>query len=145
MDHMIDVSRAARMTGVSRHEIQHHISTGNLPAFDGRVYVSALREIYPDFDASPSSMVEVVSKIREDAWLKACRDDKPHTWEELQEENRNLRRELAFYQTQCRFYRGVVKDIKGMLADLETRLQPGQKPFLAAVCHWIEGKLRLRH
>ncbi|MDP3686037.1 MAG: ferredoxin, partial [Sulfurimicrobium sp.] len=48
MEHLLSLSRAARLIGVTRGALQKKIQNGEMPSFDGTVKVEDLLAAYPD-------------------------------------------------------------------------------------------------
>lgn len=143
MEQWLEVSRAARLAGVTRAAIQRKIAEGSLPAFEGRVQMAHLLEHYPDVRVRGSSMVEVVSQIKEDAVVKEDRRRSGvYDIDELLAEVKQLRREAAFLKEQSDRYRQVILDLKGMLTSVREKLEPRQRPFLDAVIQWVTNKTK---
>ncbi|MCB1877840.1 MAG: hypothetical protein KDH88_17850 [Chromatiales bacterium] len=147
MEKFLDVSRAARMAGVTVAEIRRKVSDGSLEADEGRIRVSQLMDAYPDVHLGGFTMVDVVAQIRDDALRKgaADHDDEVKSVEGLLLTVKRLRKESAFYREECRRQRQVMRDLDGMLADLRTRLEARQRPFLDAVTQWLKKKNRSAH
>jgi hypothetical protein len=136
---LLDIGRAARLAGVPREEIQRLIAAGELEAFEGKVDIANLTEIYPELARRPASMLEFVSQIKEDAMWKTSFPDVQDA-PSLRREVRQLRTETAYHKQQAESYRGVLTDLRGMLLDLQERVD--QKQRVKAVIQWLERKLR---
>ncbi len=75
MSQSLNLSRAARLAGVSRGELQKKIRKGELSTFEGEVLVSDLLRIYPTVELENNEMLERVSLIRELAQPKTDLSD----------------------------------------------------------------------
>jgi len=71
----LNVSRAARLVGVSRSTLQQQIQDGEIPSFEGMVNVDDLMHAYPQVDLEDNTVVEKIEGIIENA-LKRARGDK---------------------------------------------------------------------
>ncbi|MDM8564944.1 FAD-binding oxidoreductase [Candidatus Halobeggiatoa sp. HSG11] len=67
MQELLTITRAARLAGVSRSELQRHIHDGELETFEGKITVSNLLRLYPVIDMDSNPMLEKVKKIKLDA------------------------------------------------------------------------------
>lgn len=117
---LLDVSRAARLAGVPREELQRLIAAGELQAFEGKVDIDHLAQIYPEIGHRPASMLELVSQIKEDAMWKAPFSEARDAMS-LLSEVRQLRIEVAYHKQQTEHYRQALTDVAGMLRDLQER------------------------
>ena len=68
MTQWLTLSRAARLIGVPRGELQRQIREGLLQAVDGTVSTAGLLELYPDFRLEDSGAFEKVSRLKEEAF-----------------------------------------------------------------------------
>ncbi|MFZ0256055.1 MAG: hypothetical protein WAN46_10485 [Gammaproteobacteria bacterium] len=136
---LLDVSRAARLAGVPREEIQRLIAAGELEAFEGKVDIANLENIYPEIGQRPASMLEFVSQIKEDAMWKTPFPDVPDA-ASLRNELRQLRSEVAYHKQQAESYRRILTDLTGMLLDIQEKVD--QKQRVKAIVKWLETKLK---
>ncbi len=60
----LSLSRAARLAGVTRTEIQRRIRTGDLPTFEGSVTVRDLLKVYPDLVLEREDALARVERIK---------------------------------------------------------------------------------
>ncbi len=70
MTQWLTLSRAARLIGVARGELQRQIREGALEAVEGSVSTSALLALYPDFKIEDSGAFEKVARLKEEAFGK---------------------------------------------------------------------------
>ncbi len=75
MAEQITLSRAARLAGVTRVEIQKKIRQGELATFEGKVLVTDLLRVYPKIDMNTSPMLERVERIKTAAVPKVLQED----------------------------------------------------------------------
>src|SRR5512137_163338 len=68
MTRWLTLSRAARLIGVGRGELQRQIREGRLPSNDGLVSTEGLLVLYPDFRLEDSGAFEQVARIKEQAF-----------------------------------------------------------------------------
>ena len=68
MTQWLTLSRAARLIGVPRGELQREIRDGRLPANDGMVSTDGLLALYPKFKIEESGAFERVARLKEEAF-----------------------------------------------------------------------------
>lgn len=68
MTQWLTLSRAARLIGVPRGELQRQVRDGRLPAVDGMVSTAGLLLLYPDFRLEDSGAFEHVARLKEEAF-----------------------------------------------------------------------------
>jgi CDP-4-dehydro-6-deoxyglucose reductase len=67
MAQLLSLSRAARLAGVTRAELQKRIRRGEIQTFEGEVAVSDLLRVYPRVSLEKTGMLEQVERIKADA------------------------------------------------------------------------------
>jgi CDP-4-dehydro-6-deoxyglucose reductase len=67
----LSLSRAARLAGVTRAELQRRIRRGDIETFEGSVAVQDLLRIYPAVSLSNDEALERVERIKSDALPKS--------------------------------------------------------------------------
>ncbi len=75
MPQLLSLSRAARLAGISRGELQKRIRKEDAKTFEGKLSVDVLLELYPHIDMETDPVLERVKKIRADAKPKAHYSD----------------------------------------------------------------------
>jgi CDP-4-dehydro-6-deoxyglucose reductase len=75
MPKLLNVSRAARLVGVSRSKLQQRIQDGEIPSFEGMVNVDDLTKSYPQVNLEDNTIIEKIEGIIENA-VKRARGDK---------------------------------------------------------------------
>ena len=67
MPQLLPLSRAARLAGVTRSELQKKLRDNDIETFEGKLTVSNLLAIYPDADLESDPVFERVQQIKADA------------------------------------------------------------------------------
>ena len=67
MPETLTLSRAARLAGVTRAELQKKIRRGDITTFEGEVAISDLLRVYPSVTLEKTGMLEQVERIKADA------------------------------------------------------------------------------
>jgi len=71
MDRLVSISRAAKLVGVSRGNLQRKIQDGELESFEGQLRLSDLADSYPNARLEDNSMLEKLERIIENAAVRA--------------------------------------------------------------------------
>ena len=71
MARLVSISRAAKLVGVSRGNLQRRIQDGELESFEGQLRLSDLAEAFPNASLEDNSMLEKLERIIEHAAIKA--------------------------------------------------------------------------
>jgi CDP-4-dehydro-6-deoxyglucose reductase len=75
MIQLLSLSRAARLAGVTRSELQKRIRYGELTTFEGEIEVSDLLRVYPEVSLEQSGDLERVERIKANALPKSHQGD----------------------------------------------------------------------
>ncbi|KAA6184407.1 2Fe-2S iron-sulfur cluster binding domain-containing protein [Thiohalocapsa marina] len=75
MTQLLSLSRAARLAGVTRAELQRRIRGGEIQTFEGEVAVSDLLRVYPRVSLEKTGMLERVERIKARAVPRTSQDD----------------------------------------------------------------------
>lgn len=71
MARLVSISRAAKLVGVSRGNLQRRIQDGELQSFEGQLRLSDLSDAFPNATLEDNSMLEKLERIIEHAAIKA--------------------------------------------------------------------------
>ena len=141
MEQYLPVSRAARLVGVSRGQLQKKIRMGELGTFEGNVRMADLLKVYPDVDPYRDKEYDRVSEIKSKAFSKRVHELLLPDAEVLFERLNELATELSNA-------RGQFSSIKKMVAMLKAKLlhaqdtENEQERVLAARLHeWVSREL----
>ncbi len=72
MPDLLKLSRAARLAGVSRSDLQDKIRSGVLETFEGKVKITDLVRVYPQVDLDRDPMLEKMQRIKDNARAKGA-------------------------------------------------------------------------
>ena len=75
MTQLLSLSRAARLAGVTRSDLQKRIRRGEITTFEGEVAVSDLLRVYPEVTLEQSGDLERVERIKANALPKSHQGD----------------------------------------------------------------------
>lgn len=75
MTQLLSLSRAARLAGVTRSEMQKRIRRGEITTFEGEIKVSDLLRVYPEVSLEQSGDLERVERIKANALPKSHQGD----------------------------------------------------------------------
>lgn len=141
MDHLLNLSKAAKLAGVSRRTIQARIQDGDLEAFEGHVRMSALLALYPDVDLQADAVVERMGRIRENA-LHKIEPDEISDQQVLAAQVHRLQVELADTVATLDAYQLLVMELKSRLERMKAGCTRKEKQSLQALIGWITMQVK---
>jgi len=115
MPQLVNLSRAARLVGVTRVALQKKIKDGLLPSFDGLVDADDLLRVYPDIQFEDDTAYERVAQIKDRAFGKRVYERALPDKEVLAARLAGLSKELAETQVSLKQYRAIVDGLEQQL------------------------------
>lgn len=137
MPQLLPVSRAARLVGVSRGELQKRIRADQLRTFEGQVRVSDLMRAFPDVQLEDSTQIERVRNIRESAMPRFDDDVELPPAEVLAQRLTSLSKDLTEARMEVASYADLVAELRARLVELD-------HPESRALLNWLDHAMENR-
>ncbi len=140
MSRYLTLSRAARLVGVRRAELQRRISRGELQTFEGMLSLAELQRVYPEVRLDDDAMLERMSRIMDEALsrVRGGSETRPAA-DTLAARLEKLGRELAEARAQAARHQELCLRLRDRIASL-ARVAP-ENEALAGLQHWFEENL----
>lgn len=119
MAKFVAITKAARLLGIKRVELQQLIRKGELVTFEGLVDIEALKLRFPAIAWGQSSIVERTQIIRDNAYARRLQDHASISKDTLESQLRRLQVELAVHKTTEDLYRQIIVDLMDKLNQLQ--------------------------
>jgi len=139
MDASLSLTRAARLIGVTRAELQRRIQHGELVSHDGRVMVSDLLACYPDAQLEDTAEARRVAEIKERAFGKRVFERALPEPEVLAARVTELGRTLAVSQAQVSRFDSLLRELWDKLSSLESRLGEDARQSMKELKDWLRN------
>ncbi|MDZ7657293.1 MAG: 2Fe-2S iron-sulfur cluster-binding protein [Sulfurimicrobium sp.] len=140
MEHLLSLSRAARLIGVTRGALQKKIQNGEMPSFDGTVKVEDLLAAYPDAQLENNIEFDRVRLIKERAFGKRVFERALPEAEVLAARVTELSTELANSQTQVRQFNVLLDRLRNRLGEIEGQCKDEMKSTMADFRAWLKDE-----
>jgi len=141
MDHLLNLSKAAKLAGVSRRTIQAHIQDGDLEAFEGSVRISALSKVYPDIDPEEDAVLERMRRIQDNAMYKVNPDEISDE-RVLANQVHRLQLELADAYAEIESYKSLVMEMRDRLLVMKEGCARREKQVIQAFLGWMSTQMK---
>lgn len=141
MSQLLSLSRAARLVGVNRSELQKKVKQGSLTAFDGMVTIDHLLSSFPDAQLEDNTEYTRVLFIKEKAFGKRVFERAMPDIETLAIRLNELSRELTLSQIQVKHFKVLHDRLGQKLADLDNSCPTEIKPTLNELKSWLKIEL----
>lgn len=140
MPRLMNLSRAARLVGVTRVALQKKIKEGALPSFDGMVTEDDLLQVYPDIQFEDNTLIERMAHTKEIAFGLRAFERLPNK-EVLAARLTGLGKELSDIQAELTRYRSIAE---GLEQQLKTWDNAGEEMQAAAASlkMWLHQTLQ---
>lgn len=143
MPQLLNLSRAARLVGVTRVALQKKIKDGILASFDGMVAAEDLLRVYPDIQFEDNTAFERVAQIKEKAFGKRVFERSLPDKEVLAARLTGLSRELAETKVSLSQYQAIVDGLEKQLGAWDGGGEEMQAAA-ASLRMWIHQELAAR-
>jgi CDP-4-dehydro-6-deoxyglucose reductase, E3 len=138
---MLTLSRAARLIGVGRNELQKKIQQGALPAFDGTVTIDDLMRAYPNAQLEDNTEFSRVQQIKEKAFGKRVMERVMPSAETLAVRIIELGKELSLNQTRAEHFKLILDQLRDRLDGICTGEDGDLKSALSALSAWLNKEV----
>jgi len=143
MSEMISLTRAARLIGVTRAELQKKIQSGEMISHDGMVSIESLLTCYPDAQLEDAAEFRRVTHIKERAFGKRVAEYVLPDPEVLASRIAELSTTLAGSQGQVTQFNALLGKLWDKLTETESRLDPGSRIIMENLKAWIKHEVEL--
>jgi CDP-4-dehydro-6-deoxyglucose reductase len=145
MTQLLSLSRAARLAGVSRAEIQKRVRRGDLETFEGEITVADLLRVYPQVSLENDDALERVERIKSRALPKSHQGDTVLPSSEiLVSRLKSLSEVLTEKVSALDAAEELLEELSGRLAALAEEAEPGTAARLQDALDWLlEGRRKL--
>jgi CDP-4-dehydro-6-deoxyglucose reductase len=142
MPQLLPLSRAARLAGVTRGELQNRLREQNIETFEGKITVSNLLALYPDADLESDPVFERIQQIKADARPKR---DYTDGWlpepEVLMTRLKEINSVLMRTKGSLNYAEQLLKETLQRLAHAQGEGGAGQVAALGELRSWLEHKV----
>jgi len=140
----LSVSKAARMLGISRFDIQNQINNGTLQTHEGYVTTDSLRLAYPNtsLNSEQDQHIQKMQQIKNTATYKIEVDNAIHSTNDKVYTSIITKLKTKLYQEQLKnqHHQMVFSELTEQLAALEKHCHSQDKDALHKLQNWVQSK-----
>ncbi len=140
MDHLLNLSTAAKLVGVSRGIIQSKIKNGELETFEGHIRMSSLCKAYPEIENKTDPVLERMTRLRENSMWEAKPVGKSAE-RLLSSQVHQLQVELQDAQAEINTYVILFDELNSRLSQMKEDCEREEKQKLQALINWITTQI----
>ena len=141
MSQLLPLSRAARLVGISRGEIQARIRRNELATFEGMVRVSDLLRTFPETRLVDDSAIERTERIKANASPRTDQGAKLPSAEVLARRVTELSRDLTEAKDETHHYTNLMNELGEQLDNLRQADTPPSTKDLESLHHWLQERI----
>ena len=141
MSDTLSLTRAARLIGVTRAELQKKIQRGEMVSHDGMVTVGNLLACYPDAQLEDTAESRRVARIKERAFGKRVFERALPDAEVLAARITELGKTLANSQEQVKQFNALVGKLWDKLAEIEPQLDGKARTAMGDLKTWVKREV----
>lgn len=142
MSQLLSLSRAARLLGVNRSELQRRVKQGELVTFDGMVNVDNLLASYPSVQLEDNTEYSRVLFIKERAFGKRVFERAMPDVETLATRINELSRELTLGQTQIQQYKILLDRLRSKIVEVENQSASETRITMNSLKNWLADEVK---
>lgn len=144
MADLLTLSRAARLVGITRGELQQRIRRDELDTFEGKVSVSDLLRAFPEAKLEDDSTLERVNRIKSAASPEKEPKYELPSAEVLAERVNILSHELTAARAELAGYGELMDGLSARLAELEQATRGEESGRVQKLSHWLAAEVARR-
>lgn len=141
MSETLSLTRAARLIGVTRAELQKKIQLGEMISHDGTITVANLLACYPDAQLEDTAETRRIAQIKERAFGKRVFERAMPDAEVLAARITELGKALANSEQQLKQFNGLLGKLWDKLTEIETQLDAESRKKLDDLRIWVQHEV----
>lgn len=140
MAQRITVSKAAKLLGISRGDLNKRLLAADIPTFEGDVDLEKVKCIAPTLRIEGKGVLdERVRYLRENAAMP--KHDGIQAKRDLDAEVRRLSSELVVETQMANHYRDILEDVGRKLGELQMSADPDTRKAGFELCQWLRQRI----
>jgi len=141
MDNAISVSKAAKLLGLKRSELNERLSAADIQTFEGEVDFEKVKCMAPSLDLSDPEILERVKYIRENLAKPIPSILSNNQGQDLTVEVQKLTKNFMIETQTANHYRDIINELAAKLGDLQKSKDPEQQELGFELCQWLRNKI----
>lgn len=141
MGDLISVSKASKLLGITRSELNDRLDAANITPFEGKVDFDAVKSIAPDLSFCEENILDRVRYIRENISLKVTDNPAALSKRDLAAENQKLLTDLMVERRTSDHYERMLVELARKLGDLQTSENEEIRRVALEMCQWLREEI----
>lgn len=141
MENMISVSRASKLLGIKRSDLNEQLRASNIQTFEGKVDYEEVRAIAPAISLCEAEILDRVRFIREDTTKPFGGDHDEQSKEQLEARVHKLTTDLMVETRNVERYEQVLVTLARKLGELQTSERDDERKLAITLCEWLRAEI----
>lgn len=141
MSQRIAVSKAARLLGISRGDLNRRLLAADIATFEGDVDLEQVKCIAPTLKLDGGGVLEERVRYLRDTLSKPQRGDTVVAKRDLEAEVRHLSAELIVESQMAAHYRNILEDVGRKLGEMQTAPDAATRAAAFELCEWLRARI----
>jgi hypothetical protein len=141
MENLISVSRASKLLGIKRSELNEQLSASNIPTFEGMVDFEEVKTIAPAISLCEAEIMDRVRIIREDTSKPLKGDLEEQSKEQLEAKVHKLSTDLMVETRNAERYEQVLVTLARKLGELQSSKSEDERKLAISLCEWLRAEI----
>jgi len=141
MEKRISISRAARLLGITRKELDARIAAADIPTFEGKVDLEQVKCVAPSLKLSDPAVLKRVQYLRESTSKPIRSMDQDRDTAEISGEIQRITSDLMVEVQEANHYREIINDLAKELGRHQLSDNPDRQELAFELCRWLRGKI----
>ena len=139
MPNLLPLSRAARLAGVTRGDLQRRIRAGELATFEGEINIFDLIKVFPEINLAETKMLEKVRNIKANARPKRNYEESIPSAEILVSRLKKISYDLFHSRTDVTQLEQLLNEVKSKLANICIEPDCDPKEQIKELTSWLDS------
>ena len=141
MENRIGISKAAKMLGIARSDLNERLISAGIETFEGEVDFESVKRIAPSLNLSESEILQRVQFIRENCAKLSEHNQARSTEDELDCQVQKLMTELMVETRRGDRYRHIIDDVIGKLGELQKSEDEHTRELALELSSWLVDEI----
>jgi len=136
----IGISKAARLLGIKRVELNDRLSAAGIETFEGEVDYKKVQCIAPTLNFG-DPIAERIKHIRQNPAKKVKSHETPASKQDLLDEITRLSSDLRVEAMTARQYRQIIEDVADKLGQMQVSGTEVERDLAFQFCNWLRERI----
>jgi CDP-4-dehydro-6-deoxyglucose reductase, E3 len=140
VDQKIGISKAARLLGINRSELNERLAAAGIETFEGEVDYKKVQCIAPTLNFG-DPITDRIKHIRQNPAKRIDGHETMASKQDLMDEITKLSSALRVEVQTALQYRNIIEDVADRLGEMQRSSDPEEKEIAFEMCNWLRERI----